>query len=137
MQQLCAAVKSMHRNFRRPPIFLLRPFTGSYTLTTVRESVGLPITSVPLAELRCAQGDSAKAEVAGVAIGWSAGDCLPQGAPIVRRRSSPVRALSHAKRPERGWGVFHDGLLSGRSALFPAQCGGSNRRQSAFGPVAG
>ena len=32
----------------------------------------------------------------------SAGDCLPQGAPIVRRRSPPVRVLSCGKRP--GWG---------------------------------
>src|SRR5215470_20336365 len=36
----------------------------------------------------------------------SAGDCLPQGAPIVRRRSPPVRARSYGKRPGWGLGVF-------------------------------
>ena len=59
----------------------------------------------------------------------SAGDCLPQGAPIVRRRPPPVRVRPCDKRP--GWrsSVFRDDLPSGRSALFPAQCGGSDRRR--------
>ena len=96
MQVLCATPEFTHRNFQRRLTFRLRAPISSFTLTSVRESVGLSSGSVLLLEtFGCAQGSFAKARIAG-SQRMVRGRLPPAGgadrpAPVASRMGAPMR----------------------------------------------
>jgi hypothetical protein len=96
VQALCATPEFTHRNFRHYLTFRLRAFASSFTLASVRESVGLSSGSVLLLEtFGCAQGSFAKARIAG-SQRIVRGRLPPAGgadrpAPVASRVGAPIR----------------------------------------------
>src|SRR5215831_19898107 len=85
---------------------------------------------------RFIQGGFARAKIARMASGSPRAIASRRG-----RQSSGVDRLSrrHARATsgrDGGLGFFREDLPSGRSALFPAQCGGSDRLRPALGRAA-
>lgn len=96
MQVLCATPEFTHRNFQRRLTFRLRASLSSFTLTSVRESVGLSSGSVLLIEtFGCVRESFAKAKIAG-SRRTVRGRLPPAGganrpAPVASRMGAPMR----------------------------------------------